>query len=469
MNLEKTLEQNFLTYSAYVIQRRAIPDARDMLKYTGRQILHAQHREKLDYKHPFKKSQKSVSAATSFSYVHGGDSAYGQIIKMGRPLVQRYFLEEINGNGGTPAQNDDYSAERYTEARLSLLGWRMFETIDMQTIHMDDWERTYDEEGLFPKVLPSVGFYNICNGSFGSIAPTMISSIPQFNIKDINEAIINLINNPNAEVNIYPDFASGGILMNPGTVAQSLECGEGKSAILRGKITKHIKEGFLVVSELPYGVYTNTVCQEIEKAIEKGECPITTFKDLSKETVSLKIFAKDLDAAEEWLYKNTSVQKHFTIKMIMLDEGKTPKLFNLRSALLAHIKHTKQVWKNAIEFQLQGLKDREDIILGLLKAYSILDEIVATIKQSRGRADAIIQLKSLYQFSEAQATAIVDLRLHRLSAIDIEALKEELEKNRKQQEGLVGLLQDELKFNANLIAPYEDNIKRFADARRTQI
>ena len=131
-NLEQTLEESFLNYSAFVIQRRAIPDARDGFKYTARQIIHAQSKEKLDAAHPFKKSQKSVSAATAFSYVHGDTSAYEQIIRMGRPLVQRYFFEEINGNGGTPTGASTYSAPRYTEARLSPLAANVLSYIDKE-------------------------------------------------------------------------------------------------------------------------------------------------------------------------------------------------------------------------------------------------------------------------------------------------------------------------------------------------
>lgn len=466
--LESVLEDSFLQYSSYVIQRRAIPDARDMMKYTARQILHAQSREKLDAKHPFKKSLKSVSAATSFSYVHGGTSCYEQIIRMGRPLVQHYFLEEINGNYGTPTGSQTYSADRYTEARISPLAMQMFDHITKDTLNAADWEPTYDEEGVFPKVLPSLGYYNIVNGSFGSIAPTMISSIPQFNLKEVNDAIISLIREPGADISLLPDFASGGILLNPKTTLDSLARGEGKSALIRGHI-KRTGTGYLEVVSLPYGVYTNTICTELEKALDKGGCPFTEFKDLSKRDVNVRIFSSNLEALEEWLYKNTSIQKHFTIKMIMLDNGKTPKLFGIKDALLAHIKHAKAIWRRALEYDLQQLKDRQEIIEGLLKAYSILDEIIALIKASAGRADAVAKLVNSFSFSARQAEAIVDLRLHRLSAIDIQALKDELESNLNQQADIQETLDVEQKFNLQLIAMYEEVARKFGDKRRTEI
>lgn len=468
-NLEKILEDSFLDYSAYVIQRRAIPDARDMLKYTARQILHAQSREKLDHKHPFKKAQKSTAAATSFSYVHGGTSAYGQIIRMGRPLVQRYFLETINGNGGTPMNSSDYSAERYTEARLSELCGELFRFIDAGTIHADDWEPTYDEEGVFPKVLPSVGYYNICNGSFGSIAPTLISSIPQFNLREVNEAICCLIKDPDFDPILNPDFASGGLLLNPKTTQASLKAGEGKSALIRGKLRMNVKEGFLEVIELPYGVYTNTVCLELDKALDKSEAPFTEFKDLSKRSVQLRIYGKDLAKIEAWLYKNTSIQKHFTIKMIMLDKGKVPKLFSIKNALLAHIEHASGVFRKQYEHQLQMLQERQEVIEGLQKAYSILDDVIATIKSSNGRPDAIRLLISTYSFSTKQAEAIVDLRLHRLSAIDVQALANELESNLDSQAQIQETLDVKEIFNMQLVSLYEATAKKFGDNRRTEI
>lgn len=465
--LEKVLEQSFLDYSAYVIQRRAIPDARDMFKYTARQILHAQFREKLSFGHPIKKSLKSVAAATGFSYVHGNASAYEQIIRMGRPLVQRYFFETINGNYGTPTGANTYSADRYTEAQLSELGLWLFKDIASGTITADDWEPTYDEEGVFPKVLPSVGYYNICNGSFGSIAPTMISSVPQFNLREVNETICRLITNPLEEVALLPDFASGGILLNPRTVRISLEKGEGKSALIRGKITRGA--GYLDITEIPYGVYTDTICNELERGINEGKCPATSFKDLSKKTVQFRVYGKNLDELEAWLYRNTSVQKHFTIKMIMLDNGKTPKLFGIKEALLAHIDHAKAVRRRALQYELDQLKARQEILEGLLKAYSILDDVIATIKGSQGKADAIQLLYSQFGFTRNQAEAIVDLRLHRLSAIDIQKLQEELEENIEHQGDIQETLDVTEKFNQQLIALYEAVARKFGDKRRTEI
>ena len=468
-HLEKILEDSFLNYSAFVLQRRAIPDARDGLKYTGRQILHAQYKDKLDAAHPFKKSQKSVAAATSFSYVHGDASAYEQIIRMGRPLVQRYFLEEFNGNEGTIINSDDYSAARYTESRLSVLGMKLFEFMNKQVLDPKEWSPTYDEEGEFPLVLPSVGFYNLCNGSFGSIGVGLISSIPQFNLREMNEVICQLIDNPDAEFKLYPDFASGGILLNPETTIASLAKGEGKSALVRGRIVHHPKEGYLEIKELPYGVYTNTICVELQKALDKAKPPFDSYKDLTKTSVNIRIYSKKLDELEKWLYKNTSVQKHYTIKLIMLDNGKLPRLFGLREAILEHIAHSQVVLRRAYEFDLRQLQAREEILNGLIKAYSILDDVIATIKASAGRQDAIRNLCTQYGFTDPQATAIADLRLHRLSQIDIQKLHDELAQNLVDQKSLMEILSDPAVFNLHLKQIYEEVGRKFGDKRRTEI
>lgn len=468
--LEQILEESFLNYSAFVLQRRAIPDARDGMKYTARQILHAQYKDKLDCKHPFKKSQKSVAAATSFSYVHGDASCYEQVIRMGRPLVQRYFMEEFHGNNGTPCSSSDYSAPRYTEARLSALALDVFKYLNDGVLSDKDWSPTYDEEGQFPLVLPTLGFYGLCNGSFGSIGVGLISSIPQFNLREMNETIVRLIADENAEVNLLPDFASGGILLNPATTARSLANGEGKSALLRGVVKKYPTQGFLEVVELPYGVYTNTVCVELEKAREKGKPPFKEFKDLSKKTVQLRIYADNLDECEKWLYKNTSVQKFFTIKLIMLRNGKRPKKFTLKEAILEHIAHAKEVYLRHFEHDLQVLKDRAEVIEGFKKLQSILDEVITAIRKVDGaKAAVVVMLRKDFDFTELQANAIAERKLHQLSRFDILALESELEENFGKQAEILDIIGNKDRFNAGLAAIYQSVANTYGDARRTRV
>lgn len=379
-------------------------------------------------------------------------------------------MEEFHGNNGTPCSSGDYSAPRYTEARLTGLALQIFQYLNDGVLSDKDWAPTYDEEGKFPLVLPSLGFYGVCNGSFGSIGVGLISSIPQFNLREMNAALIELINNPKAEIDLLPDFASGGILLNPQTVKRSLADGEGKSALLRGVVEKHPKEGYLEVTELPYGVYTNTVCVELEKAKEANKAPFKDFKDLSKKSVRLRIYSDKLDECEKWLYKNTSVQKFFTIKLIMLRGGKMPKKFTLKEAMLEHIAHAKGVLRRHYEHELQVLKNRAEIINGFIKLQSILDEVIAAIRAVDGnKAAVIVMLRQKFEFTELQATAIADRRLHQLSKFDIMALEGELEENIESQHGIEGILGDESTFNGKLSVIYQQVADTYGDARHTKI
>lgn len=470
LNLEVVLKEAFLDYAAFVLQRRALPDARDMFKYTARQIIHAQWREKLTHDKPMKKAQKSVAAAMAFSYVHGDAACFGQIVKMGRPLVQRYFFEEIEGNHGTPCKNDDYSAPRYLECRLSSLAGTVLKNIDKGTLSEGDWQWTYDDEGQFPTVFPSIGYYNLCNGAFASIGVGLAASVPQFNLKEVNKVITSLIDDPEAAFTLYPDFASGATLLNPRATLQSLENGRGRSALLRGTVNKNPKGGYLEIVDLPYGVYTDTVCVEIADAIEAGNCPATEFKDLSKTKVNIRVYAKDLEKAEQWLYDNTSVQRHFPINLIMLSkQGRVPKYFTLREALLEHISHTRLMLRNKFLFDLKKLEEREKVLEGLIKAASIVEEIIALVKRSSGRASVVLNLQTELRFSERQAEAIADIKTYRWSNFDVKKFEEELAENLEEQQGIKHLLQTPEAFDEELKKAYREVADKYGDERRTKI
>ena len=209
---------------------------------------------------------------------------------------------------------------------------------------------------------------------------------------------------------------------------------------------------------------------ELQKALDKGKPPFKDFKDLTKTKVQIRIYTDKLDECEKWLYKNTSVQKHFTIKLIMLDNGKKPRLFTFKEALLAHIEHAKKIYRLQFENQLDTLKSREEIIRGLIRAHSIIDDIIYVIKEeSTSRADAIKNLISHFDFTELQATAIVDMKLHMLTKIDIGKLEDELNMNLGLQEDLKKILENEDLFNEELKSRYLSIANAYGDKRRTQI
>lgn len=468
VDAKKTFEQAYTDYSAFVIQRRSTPDARDMFKFTQRQIMYAQFINKLRHKDKFQKSQKSVAAAMSHSYVHGDASCYSVIIHLCRPCYTRYYMEDFTGaimmTGSTA-----YGASRYTECRLSSLADRVFNYIKEDGLTENDWNPTYDDESEYPTLFPSVGYYNICNGAFGSIGVGIASSVPQFNLEEINKAIQDLIDDPSVDIHILPDFASGGIIMNPTTTLASLFKGTGKSILLRGEVVLDERKGYLTIKSLPYGVYTDTVCSKIAEEMDKPNSIIKDFKDLSQDSVNIRVYGDDLAKIEAWLYKNTQVQNHFTINMIMLDKGKTPKVFSLKEALLAHIEHAKGVYRRQFEYELNKLKLRQEILEGLIRAYSILDDVIQCIKSSKDRADAIANLVNRFNFSARVSEAIVELKLHRLTNMDIQKLHDELDENLLSQNRINEILTDTNLFNTYLKGEYQNVAEAWGDERRTKI
>ena len=432
MNLLNAVEDSFSTYAAMTIQDRAIVDARDGLKPAPRQCMYAQYLEKITYKKPFKKSNKSVAAAMDHFYVHGDASCYALLTRMAKSYTMNHPLEDFDGSYGTISSGNGEAASRYTEMRLGELGALMYEGLDKECI--DKWFNNYDDTEQFPSVLPSLGYYNICNGSLG-IATSLSSSIPQFNLKEMNEAMIKLLWNPEIDYNeIYcaPDFCVGGTILNASEVKESLRTGNGRSVILRSTVTYDEKEHCLFITEIPYGVYTKTFIGQIKNAVEEGEIiGIKKIDDLSTRKANIKIILeKDVNVTRivKQLYKLTSVQDSYTINMIMLDNGTTPKLFGWREALNAHLEHEKKVRTKIHEFEIKKIEARINIINGLLMAIAEIDTVVTLIKSSSDKNQAKGKLIDRFGFNEPQVEAILKMTLSRLINLEIESFKNEKEK-----------------------------------------
>ena len=472
-DMAATLSDAFLEYAGYNIQRRGVPDARDGLKWGARQILHAQWINKLIHEKPFKKAAKSVAAATGYSYTHGDTSAYGTLIRMAKPFAYRYTLQDCRGNYGTQMNPKDHAASRYAELRGSEIAEFLLKDIEKNTV--DDWEDTYDLEGQFPKVLPSKGFYNLANGAM-AISSGMTVSIPQFNIVELNESLKKLLLNPSInedDLIIMPDFCTGAILLNEDEVRQSLKKGYGFSCKLRSVIEFDNKERCLKVKELPYSVYTNTICNELANLIANDEnCKIKNYVDYTKRKVDLWIYLDrktSVDTALKYLYKNTSLQYFFPINMNLLDNGEKPKTFGWKELLQCRINYEKKVYIKSFKYDLEKIENRIHIINGLLKAYDVIDEVITTIKTSNSSSEANIELQKLLNIDKVQAKAILDLKLSRLSKIDITKLVSELDKLNIDKNKITDILDDEKLLNDEIIKGWEDISKKFGDARRTQI
>lgn len=472
MELTPIIKESFSQYAGAVLQSRALVDVRDCLKPSARQIFYCLYTDKFVHSKPFKKTLKGIGSAMRM-YIHGDSSCEGVIMRAGQPFAMRYPLVEVEGSYGNLMESGNWAAPRYTASRLSDISNYLFEDIAKDTIN--EWRDNYDDTEQYPAVLPSKGFYNIVNGTMG-IGIGMSSSIPQFNLRELNEALIKLLWNPNCSFeDIYcaPDFATGGILLNEEEVKESLKNGNGKSCKLRSVISYDNKERCLIVTEIPYSVYTNTICGELEKILESEENPgIDRFNDLTGSTPLIKIYLSrraNPDKVLKYLYKNTSLQYYYGINMTMLENGRYPKVFTWKEALQSYLNHEMSVYRQGFIFDLNKIKNRIHIIEGLLKAISILDEVIALIKGAADTRSASLGLQKIFGFSEEQAKAILDIKLARLAKLEINKLEKEKNDLEKERDRIENILHNEELLKKEIEKGLQETAKKFGDGRRTKI
>lgn len=472
-NLKNTINTSFIQYAGAVLQNRALIDARDGLKPSARQIFYSMFQHKLTHDKPYKKTANAVGMAMADYYIHGDSSCEGVIMRAGQEFAMRYPLVEVKGNAGSLIESGNWAAMRYTESRLSKIMGTMFKDIDKETIK--EWRDSYDNTKQYPAVLPTKGFYNIVNGTQG-IGVGLASSIPQYNLKELNNALINLIKNPDCtfdDIYCAPDFATGAILYNESEVKQSMRAGTGFACKLRSVVDFDSKERCFVVTEIPYGVYTNTICKELESIIESDENPgIERFNDLTGKTPLIKIYLTkraNPDKLLRYLYKNTSLQSYFGINFTMLDKGRFPKLFTWKEMLQAHIDHEKEVYRRGFEHDLREIEARIHIIDGLLMCLARIEEVVDTIKNSTSTAAASNALQTKFLLDAAQAKAVLDMRLSRLAHLEVKKLEDERIDLLDESARIRQILDNEELFNDQLINGWRETAEKFGDARRTKI
>ena len=469
-NMEQIIKDCMIQYSGAVLQSRALVDVRDCLKPSARQIFYCMYTDKFTSNKPFKKTLKAIGSAARM-FIHGDSSCEGIIMRAGQPFAMRYPLIEIEGSEGNLTASGNWSAPRYTASRLSGICDSLFQDIEKNTI--SEWRDNYDDTEQYPSVLPSKSFYNIVNGTFG-IGTGLAASIPQFNLIELNNVLIKLLNNPNIpddELIIMPDFATGALLLNGEEVKESLKNGTGPSCKLRSVINWDESERCLIVTEIPYGVYTNTICGELEQIIESENNPgIERFNDLTGTEPLIKIYLNKKVSYKEilsFLYKNTSLQYYYGINMTMLDNGKFPKIFTWKEALQAHINHEKEVYRKGFEFDLAKIEHRIHIIDGLLICLASIDEVVQVIKTSSSTSAANLALQTQFLLDDEQAKAVLALKLASLAKLEVKKLEEEKIKLTEEANRIKIILQNEKEFNQQLINGWNENSKKFGDSRRT--
>lgn len=473
VDFQKAIENAFLEYGASVAQERSVADVRDGLKIGLRQGLYSQYHSKLTHSHKFQKAQKSVAAAMSLCYVHGDAAMYDTFIRAAKPWAFRYPLEEAQGAYGSPAAPDDHSAARYVEMRSSELADYLFAGLKKNAVK--EWYNNYDDTEQIPSVLCPIGFWPLINGCQG-IAVSFSTSSPQYNLREVNAALEKLILNPDIDFNaIYcaPDFATGGTIVNAQETKESIKNGFGKACRIRAKLEYLSKENCIKATELPYGVYTNTVIAQLAALTEEDEnYGISKVIDHTKKAADIRIYLnKDINPAVMMrkLYADTSLESSFAINQIFLDQGRFPRVFGWRDACLAYIAHMDECKRRELKFDMDALIHRNHILDGLKIALVNIDDVVALIRNSESAAKAKIGLMERYGLDDEQAKAILDMKLQRLANLEAIKVNNEFDENAVEIDRLGNILGSQDEVNKLLIAALREVAAKFGDARRTQL
>ncbi len=473
VDFKKTIEDAFLAYGASVAQERAIPDVRDGLKIGLRQGLYSQYVNKLTFKDRFQKAQKSVAGAMALAYVHGDSALYDTLIRASKPWVYNVPLEAVQGAYGDQTAPDTHSASRYVEMKAAKVADYLFEGLKKNAV--DEWYNNYDDTAKIPSVFPSIGFWNIINGCSG-IAVALSTSVPCYNLKEVNAALIKLIQNPDTsfdEIYCEPDFPTGGTIINKDEVKESLRMGKGKSIKIKADLTYDPKTHCIKATHLPYGVYTNTIISQLAELTNENEnYGISRVLDYTKKEADIRIYlSKGVNPQKmmKKLYADTSLQDFYTVNMVMLDQGKFPKVFGWKEACEAYLAHASSCFRKEYEYDLNILKAREEILNGLLLAIANIDEVVSIIRSSSSSADATTKLIARFSFTQNQVKAILDMKLQRLIRLEGIKIEDELKSNQKSQSSINEILTNKEKFNSELIKVFQKVADEFGDERRTKV
>ncbi|MBO0487893.1 DNA topoisomerase IV subunit A [Vagococcus fluvialis] len=434
LTLEEIMGDRFGRYSKYIIQDRALPDIRDGLKPVQRRILFSMNKDGNTFEKAFRKSAKSVGNIMGNYHPHGDSSIYEAMVRMSQDWKLRNPLIEMHGNNGS-MDGDPPAAMRYTEARLSELSGELLTDIEKETVNFV-WN--FDDTEKEPTVLPAKYPNLLVNGSTG-ISAGYATEIPTHNLAEIIDGTVYLIDHPNASLDKLmefipgPDFPTGGILQGKKELKKAYETGKGK-VILRSKTAiEPLKAGReqIVITEIPYEVNKAVLVKKMDELrLNRRLEGISEVRDESDRTglrivVELK---KEVDAEGilNYLFKNTDLQINYNFNMVAIHKLR-PEQVGLKTVLDAYIDHRKDVIRKRSEFDLKKAKNRQHIVSGLIKALSILDQVIATIRGSKDKKDAKMNLVKEYDFTEEQAEAIVSLQLYRLTNTDITALEKESE------------------------------------------
>jgi topoisomerase IV subunit A len=474
--LEEVIGDRFGRYSKYIIQDRALPDARDGLKPVQRRILYAMHVEGNTHEKGFRKSAKTVGNVIGNYHPHGDSSVYEAMVRMSQDWKLRNLLIEMHGNNGS-VDGDPPAAMRYTEARLSAIAGELIRDIEKETV---DLVPNFDDTSNEPTVLPAMYPNLLVNGSTG-ISAGYATDIPPHHLGEVIDAVIMKMDRPDVSVDELmtvlkgPDFPTGGIIQGVEGIKRAYETGKGKIIVRSKTEIEEVRGGKqqIVITEIPYEVNKANLVKKIDEfRFDRKVEGISEVRDETDRTGLRIVIELKKDANAEgvlhFLFKNSDLQVTYNFNMVAINHRR-PMLMGLRDLLSAYIDHQKEVVTRRSQYELRKAKERQHIVEGLIKAISILDEVIATIRASKDKRNAKDNLIAKYQFTEPQAEAIVSLQLYRLTNTDITALQNEANELAKKIEELSSILDSEAKLLAVIKKDLREIKKKYADDRRSKI
>jgi len=478
--IETELKRSFLDYSMSVIVSRALPDVRDGLKPVHRRILYAMHELGLTKNKPYRKSAAIVGETMGKYHPHGDAAIYDTLVRMAQPWNMRYPLVDGQGNFGS-IDGDSPAAMRYTESRMEAITALMLESIEKETVDMVD---NYDGSLKEPTVLPSAIPNLLVNGSYG-IAVGMATSCPPHNLREVCDAVIHYIDNPDCGSEDLmkfiqgPDFPTGGIICGTSGIREAYLTGHGR-VVVRGRVAIEARESGrdkdkkrIIIKEIPYQVNKTSLIEKIAEMVEaKAIDGITDLRDESdRDGMRVVIeLRKDVvpNVVLNQLYKHTPLQNSQSILMLALVNG-TPRILSLRDMIHYYVRHRVDIVERRCRYDLRQAEARAHVLEGLLKAIDHIDEVIAIIRGSDNTETAQARLIGRFSFSVVQANAILAMRLSRLTGLERDKLLQEYRDLLKEIERLKAILSSEHNILAEIRKEIEAVRDKFGDPRRTEI
>ncbi|MCL2786495.1 MAG: DNA gyrase subunit A [Methanomassiliicoccaceae archaeon] len=475
-SIEKEMQRSYIDYAMSVIVGRALPDVRDGLKPVHRKIMYAMHDMGLTYNRAHKKSARVVGEVLGKYHPHGDSAAYESMVRMAQPFSLRYPLVDGQGNFGS-VDGDSAAAMRYTEAKLSKISADLLADLDKDTVDfVDNFDGSLKEPSVLPSKFPNL----LVNGSDG-IAVGMATKMPPHNLSEVVDALIYTIDNPDAEISDLmefvkgPDFPTGGTIYGLAGILSAYTTGRGKVKI---RANTHIEtapsgKSKIIVDEIPYQVNKALLIEEIAERVKNKELEgITDLRDESDRNGMRIVIELHKDAIEnvvlENLYKQTRMEQTFGIINLALVNNK-PMTLNLKDMLFHYLEHRRTVITRRTQYDLNQAAKRHHILEGLMKAFSMLDETIALIRASKNGEEAKEGLMNLLGISEEQAKAILDMRLQKLTGLEIEDLRKEYDDILVMMADLKDILANEHRVLSIIKDELTEMKQTHGDDRRTVI